>query len=158
MTLPKGSSDWGDIQKTALPSSMFVHSLTCPFHALIKPFSSHFFYSSAVLHPFMCACEGRCLPAGCQVTSLIERSPERCCYKNLNPLLSLILSPFLLHLSFLFKFFQLTVVYLETLIRHFVPSTVRVSSPLHSFRKSHTVLISVFLRIFQFLVLGLCWE
>lgn len=39
----------------------------------------------------MRACEGRCLHAGCQVTGLIEGSPESCCYQSPNPVTALIL-------------------------------------------------------------------
>lgn len=37
--------------------------------------------------PWMCVREGRCLHAGCQVTALIEGSPESCPYPSLNLLL-----------------------------------------------------------------------
>lgn len=50
------------------------------------------------------ACEGRCLPAGCQVTSLIEGPLESCCYQSLNPLFRLPISVFLLFAPFFFLF------------------------------------------------------
>lgn len=46
----------------------------------------------------LCLCEGRCLPAGCQDTSLIEGPLENSCYLSLNPLFRLVL-PFLLLLA-----------------------------------------------------------
>lgn len=79
------------------PPPAFFHPASCPFHALLPSFLSspphspplHF----ASFHPLICAREGRCLHAGCQVTGLIEGSPESCCYQSLNPFTPLSLCP-----------------------------------------------------------------
>lgn len=78
-------------------------SLYFPLHLLSDNFMSHhtphsfFLFNPVSPLPFatyqpsvcvcvlFCVCEGRCLPAGCQVTSLIERPLESSCYqKSLN--------------------------------------------------------------------------
>lgn len=86
-----------------------------PFH---RPFSHAFFVYAPPLLLFgsfnvciydisVCVCawerEGRCLPAGCQVTSLIERPLENSCYHSLNLMFRLLLSFFSL-IAFISRF------------------------------------------------------
>lgn len=115
---------------------------SCPFHSLIKPLvpSPPPFLCSfpplhfASFHPSLCVCvlyvcEGRCLPAGCQVTSLIEGPLESRCYQRLNPLFRSPLSFFLLFTPSLFSSLALKPPQLPSLS---LPPSIKFSLNFHS--------------------------
>ncbi len=87
---------------------LFIPSLNPLFPLLLHssvlpPIALCFFPSLGVGACVLYVCEGRCLPAGCQVTSLIEGPLESRCYQRLNPLFRLPLSLFLLFTPSLFS-------------------------------------------------------
>lgn len=154
---PKTWSVPRDSQKhrdNTLPAPFFhlICLLLVHFIPSLNPHSFHSLFLCsfppsrfASFHPSVCVCfmcEGRCLPAGCQVTGLIEGPLESRCYQSLNPLFRLPLAFFLLFAPYLFSIHPPT--FFNPGFPFFISNSIifPILRHLSSLRKPHVVLIS----------------